>query len=306
MAGGPMTPPVAISPLVADALASDRPVVALESTIFSEFGLPSPANREALRRVGAALVDRGALPALTAVLDGTARVGVDDAELDRICGPARKVAWRDLGVALARCYDYGATTVSATVALAQAAGVSVFATGGIGGVHRDDAVSGDVSADLDAIARHRVITVTAGAKVFLDLAKTVERLETLSVPVIGFGTDEFPAFHARSSGVGLSLRCDEPAEVAEIARHHWALGGGGVVVACPIPEAAAMNFGELQAAVDRALAGVGDEARGPAVTPAILAELASVTDGRSVTANLALAENNAAVAAEIAAALIAH
>lgn len=298
--------PIVVSAEVGGAVASGAPVVALESTIFSEFGLPSPANREALDRVLAALGRHGAVPALTAVLDGLCRVGVESDAYDRICGPAVKVAARDLGKAIAENTPYGATTVSASVTLAAAAGVSVFATGGIGGVHRGADQTGDISADLGAIARHPVVTVTAGAKVFLDLRRTVEHLEMLSVPVIGFGTDEFPAFHARTSGVGLSARVDTAAEAAAIARAHWALGGGGVVLACPIPEEHAIDADELQAAVDRAIERVsaqGDGPVGPDVTPAILAELASVTGGDSVVANLALAENNASVAAEVALAL---
>ena len=177
-----------LAPAVAEALEAAGPVVALETTIFSELGLPAPSNREALDRVIAAVTGGGAVPALTAVLDGELRVGIDEAAHDRLCGPARKVAARDLAVALAGGWDYGATTVSASVTLAAAAGIEVFATGGIGGVHRGWATTGDISADLPALARHPVVTVTAGAKVFLDLAATVEYLETASVPVVGWRT----------------------------------------------------------------------------------------------------------------------
>ncbi len=300
--------PVHIASSVRDALAANRPVVALESTIFSNLGLPSPSNKEALDRVLVALGRHQAVPALTAVLSGVATVGVEPELHGRICGLAAKVAARDLGVAVARKFDYGATTVSATLALASLAGIEVFATGGIGGVHRGSELTGDVSADLGAIANHQVITVTAGAKVFLDLARTVEYLETVSVPVVGYRTDHFPAFHARSSGIELSVRADSAVEVAKLARAHWALGGGGIVVACPIPVEHAIDSAVVQDAVDRALALVearyGTVAlRGPAVTPAILDQLATVTDGESVTANLALAENNASIAGEIAAAL---
>ncbi|MGA1261581.1 MAG: pseudouridine-5'-phosphate glycosidase, partial [Ilumatobacteraceae bacterium] len=175
---------IRVSPEVADALADQRAVVALESTIFSNLGLPSPANREALTRCIAAVRAAGAVPAVTAVLDGVARVGLVDHEHDRILGAARKVAERDLAVAIGESWQFGATTVSASLALAARVGVQVFATGGIGGVHRGAELHGDVSADLPALARHSVVTVSAGAKSFLDLPRTLEMLETLSVPVI--------------------------------------------------------------------------------------------------------------------------
>ncbi len=286
------------------ALENRSPVVALESTIFSELGLPGPANREALDRVLTAIGSSGATPALTAVLDGRAHVGVSTAHHDLICGPARKAAARDLPVAMAQRWPYGATTVSASVTLAAAAGIEVFATGGLGGVHRGWSETGDISADLPALAKHPVISVSAGAKVFLDLPATVEYLETMSVPVLGWRCDEFPAFHARSSDIALTTRCESAAEVAAIARYHWSLGGGGVVVVAPVPAEDAIALDELQTAVDGGLR-AADEAgiTGPAVTPAVLGALASISDGRTVAANLALAENNAAVAAEIAAAL---
>ncbi|MEM9565571.1 MAG: pseudouridine-5'-phosphate glycosidase [Actinomycetota bacterium] len=290
------------SPAIAEALRSGRPVVALETTIFSELGLPSPSNREALDRVTAAIETGGAVPALTAVLDGQLRVGLERGEHDRICGPARKVAARDLPVATAGGWSYGATTVSASVTLAAAAGIPVFATGGIGGVHRGWATTGDISADLPALARHPVITVTAGAKVFLDLAATVEHLETASVPVLGWRCDHFPAFHAPASAVALTTRVESAAEVAAIARAHWAIGGGGIVVAAPVPEADGIPLDELNELVERALA-EADEVSGPAVTPEVLGRLGALSGGRTVTANLALAEHNAVVAAEIAAAL---
>ncbi len=285
--------------------APNRPRVALESTIFSHLGLPSPANREALDRCVAAVRDGGAEPALTAVLDGVPTVGVDlDVDAERICGPARKVAARDLPVAAAQGWDYGATTVSASVTLAASAGIEVFATGGIGGVHRGWAETGDISADLGAIARWPVVTVSAGAKIFLDLAATLERLESDSVPVLGWRCDEFPAFHARSSGLPVPHRVDSAAEVAAIARAHWRLGGGGILVVAPVPEAHALAPAPLAAAVDTALLAAEEAGvTGPAVTPAVLAALAAATDGDSVPTNLALAEHNASVAAGIAVAL---
>lgn len=278
--------------------------VALESTIFSHLGLPSPHNLEALDRCFDAIEAGGATPLITAVLDGEARVGVDPEDHVRICGPARKVAARDLAVAIGQGWDYGATTVSAALTLAAQAGIEVFATGGIGGVHRGWADTGDISADLGALATHPVVTVSAGAKVFLDLPATLERLETDGVIVLGWQTDEFPAFHAVSSGLPLTHRVDSADEVARIARAHWALGGGGILVAAPVPVAEAIDIVELEVAVDHALDAAEQRGvSGPATTPVVLGALADATDGRSIPTNLALAEHNARIAASIAVAL---
>jgi pseudouridylate synthase len=292
--------PLAIAPEVADALADGRAVVALESTIFSNLGLPSPANRDALDRCTAAVRAGGAVPAVTAVLDGTARVGLDPDEHDRILVPARKVAERDLAVAVAQRWDYGATTVSASLALAAAAGIAVFATGGIGGVHRGAELTGDVSADLDALAHHPVVCVCAGAKAFLDLARTLEYLETVGVPVLGWRHDWFPAFYTRSSGLRVPHRVEDAAEVATVlarrTRPHT-----GVLVAAPIPEAAELDAAALDDVLERALADCAAAGiTGAAVTPFVLGRIGEATAGRSVPANLALAENNARVAAAIA------
>jgi pseudouridylate synthase len=295
--------PVAIAPEVAAALARGGAVVALESTIFSNLGLPSPANAEALERSLAAVRSAGAVPAVTAVLDGVARVGLLEHEHERILGPARKVAERDLAVAVTQRWEFGATTVSASLALAHLAGVEVFATGGIGGVHRGAELSGDVSADLDALANHPVITVCAGAKAFLDLSRTLEYLETVGVPVLGWSHDHFPAFYTRSSGLPVPHRVDDPHEVAAILANRTR-PDAGVLVAVPIPEADEVDPRSIEAAIDSALAeadalGVA----GPAVTPVVLAAIAAATEGRSVPANLSLAENNAAVAGQIAVAV---
>jgi len=300
---------VRVSPEVAAAVADGRPVVALESTVFSRLGLPRPAGTEALGRSLAAVRGAGAVAALTVVLDGQARVGVDDGELDRVLGAERKVAERDLPVAVARGWPAAATTVSASLALAAAAGVTVFATGGIGGVHRDWAATGDESADLGALARHPVVTVCAGAKSFLDLPRTLERLETLGVPVVGVGADggEFPAFWSRRSGLRVPCSVASPAEAAGVVRAARALGqGGGVLVVTPVPEAFEVPAEDLGPVIDAALAeaaaaGVG----GGAVTPFVLERVAAATGGRTVAANLALVEHNAAVAAGLAAALAA-
>lgn len=294
-----------IHPFVRAALADGRPVVALESTISSTLGLPAPFNAEVLRRCVRAIEAGGGVAAITAVLDGEAHVGVDPSDYERLLGATKKCAERDLSVAVAERWDVGVTTVSATVALCAAAGVRVFATGGIGGVHRDDHLTGDVSADLGAIARYPVIVVTAGAKAFLDLAKTAELFDTLSVPVLGFGTDEFPAFYSRASGIGVHRRIDDPAMAAAVLRARLELGlPGGVVVANPIPADAEIPAADIASAIDAALgAASAAGVHGAALTPFILGRIAEVTEGRSIPANLALAENNAVVAVQIAQAL---
>jgi pseudouridine-5'-phosphate glycosidase len=288
---------------VADAVASGKPVVAMESTIFSNLGLPSPSNAEALERCIAAVRTGGAVPAVTAVLDGVARVGLEPHEHDRILGAARKAAERDLPVAIAQRWPFGATTVSASVALAAAAGVSVFATGGIGGVHRGAELTGDISADLDALAHHPVVTVCAGAKAFLDLARTLEYLETVGVPVLGWQHDEFPAFYTRTSGLPVPHRVETAEEVAAVlanrTRH-----GSGVLVGVPIRTDAELDVTELDAVLHGALADADAAGiTGAAVTPFVLGRIGEATAGRSIPANLALAENNAGVAAAIAVAI---
>jgi pseudouridine-5'-phosphate glycosidase len=294
---------VAIHPEVAVALSARRPVVALESTIFSDLGLPTPANVEALDRCLAAVRDGGAVPAVTAVLDGVARTGLDPAEHERICGPARKAAERDLAVAVAQRWSYGATTVSAAVAIAAHAGIDVFATGGIGGVHRGAEITGDVSADLDAIAHHPVVTVCAGAKSFLDLGRTLEYLETVGVAVLGWRHDRFPAFYARSSALPVPHRVESADEVAAIHANR-ARDGTGLLLAVPIPEVDALDSDELERVLAEALdAAEADGVTGAAITPFVLARIGQATEGRSVPANLALAEHNARVAAEVAVAI---
>ncbi|MFQ5555950.1 MAG: pseudouridine-5'-phosphate glycosidase [Acidimicrobiales bacterium] len=290
---------------VSEALAARRPVVALESTIFSRLGLPSPSNRECLDRCVAAIRAAGAVPALTGVLDGSAVVGVEPGQAARLLGASVKVAARDVPVAVAEGLAVGVTTVSASVTLADAAGIEVFATGGIGGVHRGVESSGDVSHDLTALARHPVVTVSAGAKAFLDLERTLEHLETLGVPVLGWRTDRFPSFYGRDSGLAAPARVDSAEAVARIVRAAARLGHpGGVLVANPIPESDELDSDLLDAALASGLAEVQRRRlRGPEVTPVVLAAIAEATEGDSVPANLALAESNAAVAAEIAGAL---
>ena len=290
---------------VAAALASGGPVVAMESTIYSAFGLPEPANRECLERCEAVIRSAGAVPAMTAVLDGVGVVGVEPAEVERVLAGTTKIAARDLGHAYATGLDVGVTTVSASVTLAARAGVSVFATGGIGGVHRGAAESGDISHDLLAIARHPVVTLSAGAKAFLDLPRTLEEFETLGVPVVGWNTDRFPAFYTRDSGVGVTMTVSSGREVADLVAANHDLGHpGGVLVANPIPEADALDGARIEQAIATALVEAESTGvHGPGVTPVVLAAIAAATDGDSVPANLALAENNARVAAEIAVAV---
>jgi pseudouridine-5'-phosphate glycosidase len=294
----------AVAPEVSDALAARRPVVALESTILAH-GLPWPDNLDVGRALEAEVRRHGALPATVAVLDGVARVGLDAAELERVAregASMAKAGAADLPVAIARGSS-AATTVSATCTLAARAGVRVFATGGIGGVHRGE--SGDISSDLTVLAREPIAVVSAGAKAILDLPRTVEALETLGVLVLGYDTDELPAFYTRESGVPLEHRVDDPESAARVLAARWALGQGGVLVANPIPVAAALDRATVDKALAEALAAAtAAGVRGKALTPYLLARLSQVTGGASVRANRALALHNARVGAEIAGALL--
>jgi len=294
---------VRVSDEVATALSEGNAVVAMESTIFSHLGLPSPANEEALTRCESVVRAAGAVPAVTAVFGGEAQIGIDDASRERVCGPAKKMAERDIPVAIAQRWNFGATTVSAALALAERAGINVFATGGIGGVHRGSELTGDISADLDAIARRALVTVSAGAKAFLDLARTLEYLETAGAPVLGWKTDDFPAFYTRSSGLNVPHRVDSAEVVAAIYRNRTR-NDQGLLLAVPIPESDALDVDHLDAVLTAAL----DECeaqgvRGAAITPFVLGRIAEATDGDSLPANLALAEHNAEVAAQVAVAI---
>ncbi|MFM8868413.1 MAG: pseudouridine-5'-phosphate glycosidase [Ilumatobacteraceae bacterium] len=291
-----------VSDEVRDALSNGRAVVALETTIFSHLGLPSPKNAEALERCLGAIRGAGAVPAITAVLDGVARVGLDPSEHPLILGAARKIGEREVALAIAQRWEFGATTVSASLLLAARAGIQVFATGGIGGVHRGVAEHGDISADLGALAGHPVVTVCAGAKSFLDLPRTLEHLETIGVPVVGMACDEFPAFTVHSSGLPIPARVDDVAELARLARAHWALGRtGGILTCVPVPIADSLDKSLVDRVIDESLRAASDAGvEGPAVTPFVLARIAEATGFASVGANLSLAENNARVAAELA------
>ena len=298
-----MNPMLDILPEVAAALAEGRPVVALESTIISH-GMPWPRNAETALRVEAEVRAHGAVPATIAVIDGRLKAGLAVEQIEQLgrAGHAvAKASRRDLPVLVAQGRS-GATTVASTMVIAALAGIRVFATGGIGGVHRGAEKTFDISADMTEFAASDVAVVTAGAKAILDLALTLETLETLGVPVIGLSTEEFPAFYSRRSGHRVPMSCATPAEVAGVMRAKWAMGlKGGLVVANPIPKEAEIDAAEIAPVIEAAVKTA--EARGIAgkdLTPFLLAEIAGVTAGRSLAANIALVKHNASVAAAIA------
>jgi len=296
-------PELTFHPSVRAALDQGQPVVALESTVISH-GLPWPENLELARRMEARVRENGATPATVALLQGQIRIGLADDELRHLAQAKDiwKISRRDYAVALAQKRD-GATTVAGTLIAAQWAGIRVFATGGIGGVHRGNGT--DISADLPELARTPVVVVCAGAKAILDLPATLEWLETHGVPVVGYGTDEFPAFFSRTSGLKLEARADSAEAVAALAHQLFGLGlGSGMLVCVPCPAEAARPAGEMERAIAAALGEAEAQGvRGKAVTPFLLARVSELTHGDSKAANLALLENNAAVAACIAAAL---
>jgi pseudouridine-5'-phosphate glycosidase len=297
---------VKLSPEVAAAHAKGRPVVALESTLITH-GLPRPLNLEAARLAEAAVRQEGAIPATIAVLRGVPTAGLSDAELRELAegDGIMKASSRDLATALAQKRT-AATTVAATMRLACWADIEVFATGGIGGVHRGAEQTWDVSADLTELARTPVAVVCAGAKGILDLPRTLEVLETKSVPVVGYGTDEFPAFYVRSSGLPLTARVDSPEAAAALCRNHWWLFGKGLVLAQPIDAAAGLEPEEFESALAEAEGQAAAKGmRGPALTPFLLARLAEITGGRTLRANQALIVANARLAAQVAVALAA-
>jgi pseudouridine-5'-phosphate glycosidase len=293
--------PFHVAPEVADALSSGRPVVALESTIISH-GLPRPRNHEAAVEFEAILRERGVVPATIAVLDGIPQIGLDDDGVRRIAEEdLAKASVRDLPV-LAALRRSGATTVAATARLAALAGIRVFATGGLGGVHRGASTTFDESADLPTLAENPVTVVSAGVKSVLDIAATLERLETLSVPVVGFGTREFPAFWLRESGFQLDWAVESAAEVAAIMRARDVLGARqGLVVANPVPRDQQWDPAEHDRVLTQAFAAAeAAGVRGKAVTPFLLGYIVDASGGRSLEVNLDLARNNVRVAADIA------
>jgi pseudouridine-5'-phosphate glycosidase len=288
---------------VQQALDARRPIVALESTLISH-GLPYPQNLETAHMLEETVREHGAVPATVAILGGTPRVGLGQQELEHLARSKeiRKVSRRDLAIIVAQKGD-GATTVAATMYLAAEAGIQVFATGGIGGVHRGQPF--DVSADLPELAQTPVTVVCAGAKAILDLPLTLEWLETHGVPVLGYGTDSLPAFYTYSSGLPVNTRVNTAQEVAEIIHAKRRLGlGGGILVTVPAPRKDALGRDIVEAAIQTALDDAAAEGvHGGEVTPYLLARIAELTDGESVKANIALLRNNASVAADIAVAL---
>lgn len=281
---------------------SEIPQVALESTVIAH-GLPSPHNLETARACEAAVRESGAAPATIGIIGGKPIIGLSETQVQEIASrtDVAKVNLANLGAVIAQ-RRWGATTVASSLYFAEQAGIRVFATGGIGGVHRGAADSFDISADLTALARFPVITVCAGAKAILDLPKTMEVLETLGVPVVGYQTDELPAFYSRSSGWKLDLRADSPAEIAAIAAEHWRLSfTTSVLVVAPVPVADEVSADELRDEIESALiAATEQHITGKAVTPFLLSRIAAKTEGRALRANIALLKNNARIAGQIA------
>ena len=303
-----MNPLLDVHPDVADALATGQPVVALESTIISH-GMPWPQNAETALAVEAEVRAHGAVPATIAVIAGRLTAGLTREQIELLgrSGPAvTKVSRRDLAYLAVRG-GLGATTVAATMIIAALAGIRVFATGGIGGVHRGAETSFDISADLQELARTPVAVVCAGAKSILDLGLTLEYLETHGVPVIGYRTSSLPAFFSRDSGFGVDHRVDEAADIARLMKTQWDLGlGGGLIIANPIPEHHALAREVIDQAITQALAEAqGQGVQGKAVTPFLLARVNALTGGRSLSSNIQLVLNNARLAAALAAAYVA-
>lgn len=295
-----------LSPEVAAALERGAPIVALESTVITH-GLPRPQNLELARSLEDIVRAEGAVPATIAALGGRLHVGLQPAELDALANEARasKLSARDLATAVATGAS-GGTTVAATLRVAAMAGLRVFATGGIGGVHRNSSGQHrggqwDISADLTELARQPLVLVCAGAKAILDLPATLEQFETLGVPVIGYQTGEYPAFYSVESGLRTSGRVEDAAQAAELARAHWQLGGGGVLLAAPPPADSALPRAEVEAWIRQAQSEAEQQGiHGQAVSPFLLARVAELSGGRSLQANLALLRNNAGIAAAVA------
>ena len=295
-----------LSPEVASALAGGRPVVALESTIISH-GMPYPQNVETALKVEETIRENGAVPATVAIIGGRLKAGLTAAEIEYLGKKGRGVAKasrRDLPVLVARGED-GATTVTTTMIIAAMAGIRVFATGGIGGVHRGAETTMDISADLEELARTPVMVICAGAKSILDLGLTLEYLETKGVPVIGYGTEELPAFYTRRSGFKVDYRVDTPEELAAAFRAGMEMGlGGGMLVTNPIPEEYSMDEARINSAIDAAIREAREKGiKGKETTPFLLARIKDITGGDSLASNIQLVLNNARLAARTAAAL---
>jgi pseudouridine-5'-phosphate glycosidase len=295
-----------VAPEVATALAEDKAVVALESTIISH-GMPFPGNVETALAVEDVVRNNGATPATIAILDGRLQVGLSADEIQRLGRQGTdvvKCSRRDLPFVVARKQD-GATTVAATMIIAAMAGIRVFATGGIGGVHRGVEDTFDISADLEELARSNVAVVCAGIKSVLDIGRTLEYLETKGVPVVGYKTDMLPAFYSRDSEFGVDYRVDTAADVANALKTKWGMGlDGGMVVAVPVPEEHALDSDEIDGVIDETITEMRNQGiTGKGTTPFLLARMAERTNGRSLEANIQLVLNNARVAAKISSCL---
>ena len=293
-----------VSPEVAEALAAGKPVVALESTIISH-GMPYPRNVETALLVEQTIRENGAVPATIAIIGGRLKAGLSKDEIEYLGKAGTKVAKasrRDIAALVARKAD-GATTVTTTMMIAHMAGLSIFATGGIGGVHRGAEVTMDISADLEELGNTPVMVVCAGAKSILDLGLTLEYLETKGVPVIGYGTDELPAFYTRHSGFGVDYRANSPEELAAMFKAQRGLGlKGGMLVTNPIPEEYSMDKAVIDAAIDQAIKEASEKGiKGKETTPFLLAKVVELTGGDSLDSNIALVLNNARLAAKTAA-----
>jgi pseudouridine-5'-phosphate glycosidase len=308
MVAVPLSSFVTVSPEVADALADGQPVVALESTIITH-GMPHPQNLEMAGKVEAIVRAGGATPATIAIMGGRFRVGLTASDLGELAetgAKAAKASRRDVA-AILNAKAIAGTTVATTMQAAELAGIQIFATGGIGGVHRGAESTFDVSADLEELSRTPVAVVCAGAKAILDIPKTLEVLETKGVPVIGYGTDEFPAFWTRSSGYPVDHRCDTPEDVAELLNTQFHLGMGGVLIGNPILQKDALDADYISANIERAITDADREGISrKALTPYLLKRIFELTDGKSLVSNIALVENNARVATAIAVALSAR
>jgi len=299
-----IVPCLEVRPEVQEAVKAGAGVVALESTLIAH-GLPWPLNFETARAAEEAVREEGAVPATIAVWRGRPTVGLTMAELEELaqCKEVLKASRRDLAIAVAKKCNAG-TTVAATMYLAHQAGIRLFATGGIGGVHRDT-YPWDISADLVELARTPVAVVCAGAKSILDIPRTLEYLETQGVPVIGYGSDEFPAFYVRSSGEPVTGRVDSPRQAADLLSAHWALGGAGIVLAQPVIDQVALEPDEFTVALTSAeKQAVGVGVRGKELTPFLLGRLAEITGGQTLRANHILVIANARLAAQVANALV--
>lgn len=295
-------PLLQLAPEVAEAIEAGRPVVALESTIISH-GMPYPDNVAMAREVEQIVRDGGATPATIAILDGVPRIGLDADQLELLARDPGviKVSVRDIPYVVAR-RGHGATTVAATMRLAALAGIRVFVTGGLGGVHQGGEDSMDISADLTELGTTNVAVISAGVKSILDIGRTLEALETLGVPVVGYGTEEFPSFFSRSSGFRVPMRLDTPEELADLMRAKWALGlGGGVSIANPVPAQDEIPAEEMDGVIAQALADCAAQGiTGKDITPYLLGRIVEITSGASLRTNIALVRSNARLGAALA------